>query len=81
MPVARTGHLLAMKVLADKEGREHDAGDIHRLLEVADEREIYQARAALQLIMDRGFSRKKDLNAEFDQYIERFRRAQAERPS
>jgi hypothetical protein len=32
MPVATIGHLLAMKVLADREGRENDAGDIYRCL-------------------------------------------------
>jgi hypothetical protein len=69
MPVATIGHLLAMKVLADREGRENDAGDIYRLLDVADEEEIRLARESLELITERGFNRGKDLQAEFDRFL------------
>jgi hypothetical protein len=61
VPVARTGHLIALKVLA---GREIDARDTRWLWEVADESERALAREALAEITQRGFNRRKDLPAE-----------------
>lgn len=63
LPVARTGHLIALKVLAESPEREHDRDDAQELLLVAsaDEREL--ARSALDRIERRGYHRDKDLQA------------------
>lgn len=83
MPVARTGHLLALKVLAldleHPERRPQDLGDIRELLRVADREEIQRARRGLDLISRRGFGRSpddhpRDLYAEFEELLVRFGR-------
>jgi hypothetical protein len=61
VPVARTGHLIAMKALA---GRELDARDARWLWEAADEGERQLARDALAEITRRRFNRGKDLFSE-----------------
>lgn len=61
LPVARTGHLLALKVLAARPERPQDYTDVQELLKVADERELLRARNAVDLISRRGFDRGKDL--------------------
>lgn len=71
LPVARLGHLLAMKVLADRPGRENDASDIRRLIEAADDDELDLARQALDLMTSRGRNREKDLSAAFQTYLGR----------
>ena len=82
-PVAKTGHLLAMKVLALRpdrpQERPQDLADIRELLRVADDEELRRARHALDLISRRGFDRGKDLQAEFEEQIRQFREAQGER--
>lgn len=60
LPVARVGHLLAMKILA---GRPRDMEDVGSLLEVADRQEVACARAAVELITERGYQREQDLVA------------------
>ena len=67
-PVATTGHLLALKVLAS---RPKDLQDIEWLLEHAGEAEIRQAREALVLIKERGFDREKNLLALFEKALNR----------
>lgn len=78
MPVARTGHLLALKVLAldleHPERRPQDLGDIKELLRVADEKEIHRARDGVDLVMRRGYGRSRDdrprdLRAELEDLI------------
>jgi predicted nucleotidyltransferase len=62
VPLARTGHLLALKLLArDDRSRPQDADDLRALLEVASAADRAEARMALQLIESRGFSRDRDL--------------------
>lgn len=65
VPVARTGHLIALKVLAFQpdhpDRRPHDVHDARALIAVADESELRRAREALELIGNRGFGRGKDL--------------------
>jgi len=61
LPVAQTGHLVALKVLA---GREKDAEDARWLWEAADMTERQRARDSLALITRRRFNRGKDLVAE-----------------
>lgn len=63
VPVATTGHLLALKVLAS---RPKDLEDIEWLLENADSAELRRARATLALITERGFDRDKDLLSMFE---------------
>lgn len=66
VPVPRTGHLLALKVLArDDVTRPQDVADIRALLAVADDAERARAREALALITARGYHRQKDLLAEW----------------
>ena len=62
LPVARVGHLLALKILArDDRRRPQDLVDIRSLVAVATEEEIARARNAVRLIQQRGFSRGRDL--------------------
>ena len=63
IPVARTGHLLALKVLSRDEARPQDAADIQALLRVLDAPERDRALAAARLIASRGFARGKDVRA------------------
>jgi predicted nucleotidyltransferase len=64
VPLARTGHLLAMKVLAREDrARPQDADDLRALLAVASVEDLNEARGALDLITVRGFARGRDLQA------------------
>ena len=69
VPVARVGHLLAMKVLAVKPARPQDASDILALLRVAQEADLELARTSLELIERRGASRDKDLAGVLAHYL------------
>lgn len=61
-PVARTGHLVALKLLSrDDEQRPQDWVDLRALLGVAPSSERELAAAACGLIMERGFGRDRDL--------------------
>lgn len=65
IPVPCVGHLIAIKVLArDDRRRPQDRVDLHALFEVADERDVAVARAALQLITERGYARGRVLDEE-----------------
>jgi hypothetical protein len=76
-PVAKTGHLLALKVLALRpdrpQERPQDFADIRELLKIADEDEVERGRQALDLISQRGFNRDKDLEAELEEQLRQFR--------
>jgi len=61
VPVIRTGHLFALKVLA---GRPKDLQDCQSLWRRMREDDLQQAQDALKLIAERGFHRGKDLKAE-----------------
>ena len=78
--MAKTGHLLALKVLALRpdrpQERPQDFSDIRELLRVADAREIQRARSALDLISRRGFDRGKDLEAVLEDQLRQFREQQ-----
>lgn len=63
LPVARVGHLIAMKLLSVAEGRETDAADLRQLAAIADEEEWDRARRAVTAITDLGFDRGRDLGA------------------
>lgn len=61
-PVARTGHLLAMKLLArDDRKRPTDADDLRMLAAHASNDDWSTARSAVELIEARGYSRNRDL--------------------
>jgi predicted nucleotidyltransferase len=62
VPVARSEHLLALKILArDDRKRPQDAGDIAVLLRGMDEAGLQATCDALRLIQARGYSRGRDL--------------------
>jgi len=68
VPVARAGHLIALKVLArDDERRPQDHVDLVALQARADEATWDLARGALTLVTERGFNRGRDLLAALDQ--------------
>ena len=67
MAVARTGHLIALKVLSrDDLRRPQDLVDLRALLRVATSAEISRARGALALIAARGYHRSRDLTTELN---------------
>lgn len=68
-PVARIGHLLALKTLSVDVRRIQDRLDFANLYRNADRTEVIRAREALDLITARGFSRGKQLAAEFASLI------------
>lgn len=62
--VAQVGHLIAMKLVSrDARRRPHDQQDLVELANVADDREWQRAETAVELILQRGFSRGRDLRA------------------
>jgi predicted nucleotidyltransferase len=64
VPVARPGHLIAMKLLAgDDRRRPLDLDDLRSLAETADDEDRAMAEEAVRLIERRGFSRGRDLTA------------------
>lgn len=74
VPVARLGHLIALKVLArDDRTRPHDRVDLGALLARADAAALDVARESLALVVRRGFHRGRDLLTALDAVIEEFR--------
>jgi hypothetical protein len=69
-PVARVGHLIALKVLArDDRRRPQDWDDIQALLQEATPADLEEARSALRLIEERGYHRGKSLVRNFDELL------------
>lgn len=67
LPVATTGHLIALKVLArDDTRRPQDLTDLRALLAGANADDLASATAAVALIEARGFNRGRDLRAALD---------------
>jgi sulfur carrier protein ThiS len=62
LPVARVGHLIALKLLSVAPGRETDAADLRSLAAIADPDEWRRASDAAAQIGERGFSRGRDLS-------------------
>lgn len=66
MRVARTGHLIALKVLArDDFRRPQDIADLRALLKTASADELERAHRALALIGTRGYHRGRNLLGDF----------------
>jgi hypothetical protein len=62
--VAQVGHLIALKLVSrDDKRRPQDRGDLAALAKVATETEWLRAEQAVRLIEQRGFARKRDLQA------------------
>jgi hypothetical protein len=65
--VARTGHLIALKILSrDDVARPQDVADLRALLRVASSSELTRARSALAMIAARGYHRGRDLMSELN---------------
>lgn len=64
LPVARTGHLIALKLLSVAPGRETDAADLRNLAGVATEDDWKIASEAVGQIQERGYSRGRQLDNE-----------------
>jgi len=70
MPVAATGHLIALKVLSrDDASRPQDLVDLRTLLETASEADLELARNALGLIAARGYDRGRDIVANMNSLL------------
>lgn len=70
MPVATTGHLVALKLLArDDETRPQDAADLLALASILGPEDRRTARTAVELIVERGFGRGRSLSALLDAYL------------
>lgn len=70
MGVARTGHLIALKVLShDDVSRPQDLVDLRALLRVATPAELGRARDSLALIAVRGYHRGRDLRSEINRLL------------
>lgn len=70
VPVARNGHLIALKVLSrDDRTRPQDVADLRALLARADANEVDRARNALRLIESRGFHRDRPLIEMLDELL------------
>ena len=69
IPVATTGHLIAMKVLAEQPSRFQDSADIMALLTTAGPADLESTRHAVEVIRARGAARGKDLAAVLERYL------------
>ena len=68
LPIAMTGHLIALKLLArDDLERPQDLADLRSLAKVATSADYQAAREAVLLISSRGFARGRDLTAALDE--------------
>lgn len=69
-PIARIGHLIAMKLLSkDERQRPTDFDDLEALIARADDSELERARESVRRISERGHARGRDLQAELEHWI------------
>lgn len=74
VPVARIGHLIALKVLArDDRSRPQDRVDLAALLGRADAEALSEARESLALVTRRGYQRERDLLGALDAVLHEFK--------
>lgn len=70
IPVARVGHLIALKLLArDDLERPQDIADLRALLRHASLDDVTLARTAILLMTSRGYNRGRDLDAALDHVL------------
>ena len=71
LPIATTGHLIALKLLArDDRFRPQDFDDLKALLREASAEDVHHAREAVQLIIERGYNRgRDDLTEQLEQLV------------
>ena len=68
LPIATTGHLIALKLLArDDQTRPQDLMDLRALMEVATASDRAQARESVWFISERGYDRGRDLKAALEE--------------
>lgn len=68
IPVAQSGHLVALKILA---GRSQDLEDVKVLLREMTESDLQLARRSLQLIEERGFNEEgRDLLVRLAEFVD-----------
>ena len=74
VPVAQSGHLIALKLLSrDPKFRPDDDADIRKLIAIADTTQLELARAAVELIEERKYHRGRDLTRSLDEMLARYR--------
>jgi len=67
IPVARPGHLIALKILSrDDAVRPQDRVDLLALLRVAEPSDLRDAESLLEEIISRGFHRERELRADLE---------------
>jgi len=72
VPVARVGHLLALKLLSqDDRTRPQDRPDLIALARVATPADIEEARRGVALIHARGFQRNRELERDLERLLAR----------
>ena len=70
VPVARTPHLVVLKLLArDDATRPQDAMDLRALRKALDASEAAEVRRLAALVVERGFNRDRDLSGLADAYL------------
>lgn len=69
VPVATTGDLVALKLLARSPARPQDEVDLHALLAAASAADRARARALVALIDERGGARGRDLRSDLDHLL------------
>lgn len=72
VPLARVGHLIALKVLSVEDRRRLDEQDLISLLDVAGEADLWVATQAVDLITARGANRGRDLATDLATLLDRF---------
>lgn len=73
VPVARAGHLIAMKLLSVSDARPRDQDDLHKLLQDISDEELALTREAIRLMEERGNSRGKALVPLLEELLARLR--------
>ena len=72
IPVARTGHLIALKIPSrDDLDRPQDIVDLRALMRAATTADLIQAREGIALIVARGYHRGRELSSESHQLLGR----------
>jgi predicted nucleotidyltransferase len=74
MPVASTGHLIALKVLA---GRHQDLTDLGYLISAATDADLDEAQASVARIQERGYNRGQNLPEDLSAIISQARKLPA----